>query len=81
MAAARSVARNPVRAKLVGRAEDGRGSSVRAPLCHRDDGADFKRCGGDFAAPIASESAPALVAAAALGLRPSDYSFRPSLFT
>jgi len=68
MAAARYVALNPVRAKLVKRAEDWRWSSVRAHLSHRDDGVVatapiLERCGGDFAALIASEAAPTLVAA------------------
>jgi putative transposase len=68
MAAARYVALNPVRAKLVKRAEDWRWSSVRAHLARRDDGVVatapiLERCGGDFAALIASEPAPALVAA------------------
>ncbi len=68
MAAARYVALNPVRAKLVKRAEDWRWSSVRAHLSRRDDGVVatapiLERCGGDFAALIASEPAPALIAA------------------
>jgi len=68
MAAARYVALNPVRAKLASRAEDWRWSSVRAHLSHRDDGVVatapiLERCGGDFAALIASEPAPALLAA------------------
>ena len=57
-----------VRAKLVKRAEDWRWSSVRAHLARQDDGVVatapiLERCGGDFAALIASEPAPALVAA------------------
>jgi putative transposase len=68
MAAARHVALNPVRAKLVKRAEDWRWSSVRAHLSQRDDGVVatapiLERCGGDFAAPIADGPAPALIAA------------------
>ena len=54
--------------KLVKRAEDWRWSSVRAHLSQRDDGVVatapiLERCGGDFAALIASEAAPTLVAA------------------
>jgi putative transposase len=72
------VALNPVRAKLVKRTEDGRGSSVRAHLSRQDDGVVatapiLECCGGDFAARIASETAPALIAA----LRASETTGRP----
>ena len=68
MAAARYVAMNPVRARLVRRAEDWPWSSVRAHLAGRDDGLVevaplISRCGGRFADLIAEEPAPALVAA------------------
>ena len=53
MAAARYVALNPVRARLVHRAQDWRWSSVRAHLAGRDDGLVavaplLDRCGGRF---------------------------------
>jgi len=68
MAAARYVAMNPVRARLVERAEDWPWSSVRAHLAGRDDGLVevaplLSRCGGRFAALIAEEADAALVAA------------------
>ena len=68
MAAARYVAMNPVRARLVERAEDWPWSSVRAHLDGRDDGLVevgplLSRSGGRFADWIADEPAPALVAA------------------
>ena len=68
MAAARYVAMNPVRARLVDRAEDWPWSSVRAHLARRDDGLVevgplLSRCGGRFADLIAGEPAPALIAA------------------
>ena len=53
MAAARYVALNPIRAKLVARAEDWRWSSDSARLIRRDDGVivtALERCGGGFAA-------------------------------
>jgi putative transposase len=54
MAAARYVALNPVRARLVARAQDWRWSSVRAHLTGRDDALVsvaplIERCGGRFA--------------------------------
>lgn len=54
MAAARYVALNPVRARLVGRAEDWRWSSAAAHLAGCDDGLVevaplLARCGGRFA--------------------------------
>ncbi len=68
MAAARYVALNPVRAKLVARAEDWRWSSVSAHLAGRDDGLVevaplLERCGGRFADLIAEEPDPARIAA------------------
>jgi putative transposase len=68
MAAARYVAMNPVRARLVERAEDWPWSSVRAHLIGRDDGLVelaplLSRCGGRFADLIAEETDAALVAA------------------
>ncbi len=68
MAAARYVAMNPVRARLVRRAEDWPWSSARAHLAGRDDGLVeaaplMSRCGGHFADLIADEPAPALIAA------------------
>jgi putative transposase len=68
MAAARHGALNPVRAKLVARAEDWRWSSVRAHLAGRDDGlvevaALIARCGGRFADLIAGPAEPARIAA------------------
>ena len=68
MAAARYVALNPVRAKLVAHAEDWPWSSVGAHLAGRDDGLVevaplLERCGGRFADLIAEEPDPAKVAA------------------
>ena len=68
MAAARYVAMNPVRARLIERAGDWPWSSARAHLVGRDDGlvevaSILERCGGRFADLIAAEPAPALVAA------------------
>ena len=68
MAAARYVAMNPVRARLVDRAEDWPWSSVRAHLSARDDGLVevaplLSRCAGRFADLIAEEADTALVAA------------------
>ena len=68
MAAARYVAMNPVRARLVERAEDWPWSSVRAHLIGRDDGLVelaplLSRCGGRFADLIGEETDAALVAA------------------
>ena len=62
MAAARYVAMNPVRARLVERAEDWPWSSARAHLAGRDDGLVevaplLSRCGGRFADLIADEPA------------------------
>ena len=56
MTAARHVALNPVRARLVKRAEDRRWSSVPAHLTRRDDGLVsvaplLDRCAGRFADP------------------------------
>jgi putative transposase len=67
MAAARYVALNPVRAKLVARAEEWPWSSVGAHLAGRDDGLVeiaplLERCGGRFADLIAEEPDPARVA-------------------
>ena len=83
MAAARYVAMNPVRARLVERAEDWPGSGVRAHLAGRDDGLVevaplLSRCGGRFADLIAEEAdAPlaALLAAETIGrpLGPSAF--------
>jgi len=76
LAAARYVALNPVRARLVERAEAWRFSSVRAHLEGRDDGLVtvaplIERCGGRFAdliaAPVAPETASALRAAETIG--------------
>jgi REP-associated tyrosine transposase len=69
MAAARYVALNPVRARLVERAEDWRWSSVGAHLLGRDDGLVsvaplIERCGGRFADLI--ETAPSVEALSAL---------------
>ncbi len=60
MAAARYVAMNPVRARLVERAEDWRWSSVRARLAGRDDGLVtgaplLERCAGRFADLVETE--------------------------
>jgi putative transposase len=68
MAAARYVAMNPVRARLVRRAEDWPWSSAPAHLAGRDDGLVevaplISRCAGRFADLIAEEPAPALIAA------------------
>ena len=62
MAAARYVAMNPVRARLVERAEDWPWSSARAHLAGRDDGLVevaplLARCGGRFADLIAEDPA------------------------
>jgi putative transposase len=68
MAAARYVALNPVRARLVERAEDWRWSSVAAHLARRDDALVsvaplLDRCGGRFADLLETEpSAEALSA-------------------
>ena len=76
MAAARYVALNPVRARLVARAQDWRWSSVGAHLARRDDGLVsvaplLERCGGRFAdlidAPPAAERVAALRAAETIG--------------
>ena len=69
MAAARYVALNPVRARLVERAEDWRWSSVGAHLSGRDGGLVsvaplIERCGGRFADLI--ETAPSVEALSAL---------------
>jgi putative transposase len=69
MAASRYVALNPVRARLVERAEDWRWSSVGAHLSGRDDGLVrvgplIERCGGRFADLI--EAAPSAEAVSAL---------------
>jgi putative transposase len=68
MAAARYGAMNPVRARLVRRAEDWPWSSARAHLSGQDDGLVevaplISRCAGRFAGLIAEEPAPALIAA------------------
>ncbi len=78
MAAARYVAINPVRARLVERAEDWPWSSVRAHLAGRDDGLVetaplLSRCGGRFEGLIAEEADALLVAA----LRASETIGRP----
>ena len=78
MAAARYVAMNPVRARLVERAEDWPWSSARAHLAGRDDGLVevaplLARCGGRFADLIAEDPAPALIA----GLRAAETIGRP----
>jgi len=74
--AARYVAVNPVRARLVARAEDWRWSSVRAHLAGRDDGLVsvaplIDRCGGRFSdlldAPVSAEAVSALRAAETIG--------------
>ena len=76
MAAARYVALNPVRARLVERARDWRWSSVRAQCEGRDDGLVsvaplMDRCGGRFAdllnAPVSAEAVSALRAAETIG--------------
>lgn len=76
MAAARYVALNPVRARLVARARDWRWSSVGAHLAGRDDGLVsvaplLERCGGRFAdlidEPPAAERVAALRAAETIG--------------
>ena len=68
MAAARYVALNPVRARLVGRAEDWRWSSARAHLAGPRRRAGrvaplLARCGGRFADLLAVEPSPGAVAA------------------
>ena len=68
MAAARHVALNPVRAKLVATPEDWPWSSVRAHLAGRDDGLVevaplLERCGGRFADLLADEPDAAKIAA------------------
>ena len=68
MAAARYVALNPVRARLVARAEDWPWSSARAHLAGRDDGLVevaplIVRCGGRFADLIATEPPASAIAA------------------
>jgi len=78
MAAARYVALNPVRARLVERAEDWRWSSVRAHLAGRDDGLVrvgplLERCGGRFADLIDEPLTPDAVSA----LRASETIGRP----
>jgi putative transposase len=78
MAAARYVAMNPVRARLVERAEDWPHSSVRAHLAGRDDGLVevapmLSRSGGRFADLIAEEAEEALV----VPLRAAETSGRP----
>jgi REP-associated tyrosine transposase len=76
VAAARYVALNPVRARLVGRAQDWRWSSVRAHLKGRDDGLVtvaplIERSAGRFAdwieTPAAPEALSALRAAETIG--------------
>ena len=76
MAAARYVALNPVRAKLVARAEDWRWSSARAHCEGRDDGLVsvaplIDRCGGRFVdlldAPVRAEAISALRASETIG--------------
>ncbi len=76
LAAARYVALNPVRAKLVEQAGEWRWSSVRAHLAGRDDGLAtvaplLERCGGRFAdlldGPLAPEAVAALRAAETIG--------------
>ena len=68
MAAARHVALNPVRAKLVATPADWPWSSLGAHLAGRDDGLVevaplLERCGGRFADLIAQEPDPARIAA------------------
>ncbi|WP_294535739.1 transposase [uncultured Rhodoblastus sp.] len=68
IAAARYVALNPVRARLVARAEDWRWSSVRAHLAGEDDACVavapiLSRCAGGFAELIETEPEPAQMAA------------------
>ena len=68
MAAARYDALNPVRARLVARAEDWPWSSARAHLAGRDDGLVevaplIVRCGGRFADLIATEPPASAIAA------------------
>ena len=63
MTAARHVALNPVRARLVKRAEDWRWSSGAAHLAGRDDGVvsvapRVGRCAGGFADPDLIETEP-----------------------
>ena len=68
IAAARYVALNPVRARLVARPEDWRWSSVRAHLSARDDALVavaplIERCGGRFADLIDAPPPPRALAA------------------
>src|SRR5208337_588116 len=68
MAAARYLALNPVRARLVATPEDWPWSSARAHLAGRDDGLVevaplLERCGGRFADLIAEEADPAKITA------------------
>jgi len=68
MAAARYVALNPVRARLVAKAADWPWSSVRAHLAGHDDGLVVvaplvERCGGRFADLIGEPPEPARIAA------------------
>ncbi len=68
MTAARYVALNPVRARLVKRAEDWRWSSAAAHLAGRDDGLVsvaplLGRCAGGFADLIATEPPPEALSA------------------
>jgi putative transposase len=68
MAAARYVALNPVRARLVARPQDWPWSSVRAHLAGRDDGLVevaplIERSGGRFADLIAAPAEPGQIAA------------------
>ena len=68
LAAARYVALNPVRARLVARAEDWKWSSARAHLSGCDDALVevaplLDRCGGRFADFVAAPADPALLAA------------------
>jgi putative transposase len=76
MAAARYVALNPARARLVSRAQDWRWSSVRAHLDQRDDGLVnvaplLDRCNGRFVdlidSPAANEAISALRGAETIG--------------
>ena len=78
MAAARYLALNPVRARLVARPEDWPWSSVGAHLARRDDGLIevaplLDRCGGRFADLMAEEPDPAKIAA----LRAAETTGRP----
>jgi putative transposase len=76
MAAARYVALNPVRARLVSRAQDWRWSSVRAHLDRRDDGLVsvaplLDRCNGRFVDLIDSPAANELLTAARIRAYPA----------